>query len=515
MEELIREFTEVLEDNNHGTGSKGINKLFSTWEENKKQLIELLSKHPQWNPEKFMIQFDTNVEREIDISIVSQFFRKIDNIKSLPSIVNNFFTYYTEKTISSFIASEINKKFPELKLREGQKTTKVIKKICEYFDYPKACGTYTDTRGRTKSLFEKLYAEYADAMSPLMIKRHTVISLNPVDYILSSNGNSWSSCHTIINGSDDYNGCHRSGTLSYMMDPSTIVFYQVDASYSGDKIELEPKIIRQMFHYQDGVLVQGRLYPQCNDGKDSLYVPNRAIMQKVIADCLDVPNLWKKKGGITVCSNFVKSEESYAHYPDYVYNSECNVSRILDLCPEGEDNRLVHVGHVPYCINCGDPIDEGGTLYCPDTMCQAKEGDYIKYCAACGCEIDEDSCIQIDGEYYCEDCVTYCEDCESYHTNDDIVYINELDRYVCNSCYENNYSRCEHCDEVYANDSLTKTADGNYVCPTCLEYYYTEIEGEFYRNEDVRYCKNCGQAFIGEDDFCSEECAKEYEGEKE
>ena len=64
--------------------------------------------------------------------------------------------------------------------------------------------------------------------------------------------------------------------MSYLLDGTTMVYYQVDKEYDGNDLEFEPKIIRQLFHYKDGILVQGRLYPQCNDGKNSLYTPIRA-----------------------------------------------------------------------------------------------------------------------------------------------------------------------------------------------------------------------------------------------
>ena len=66
-----------------------------------------------------------------------------------------------------------------------------------------------------------------------------------------------------------------------------MVYYQVDKEYDGNDLEFEPKIIRQLFHYKDGILVQGRLYPQCNDGKNSLYTPIRAQLQKIIDDRTD------------------------------------------------------------------------------------------------------------------------------------------------------------------------------------------------------------------------------------
>lgn len=511
MDELMKEFSEVLNEYGHGNSDEGITKILKNWKENKSILINILSKHPNWVKDKYMIQFDTDVEREIDTSKVINFFRNLNNIKKVPYDICDYFYKYTEKTVGSYRADFINNKYPELKVRPEQKTTKVVRKILEYLNYPELCGIYINSRDEEKSRFEKWYADYADAMSPLTVKRHTVISVNPIDYLLSSNGNSWSSCHTINPESDEYSGCHRSGTLSYMMDPSTMVFYQVDSKYSGDNIELEPKIIRQLFHYESGVLIQGRLYPQCNDGKNSLYTPLRAIMQKVLADCLDLPNLWKKKGGTKVCKDFIIINESYAHYPDYLYNDECNVSRILDLCPEGKDTRKVNIGHIPYCINCGKRINEGNTLYCDNSACYERDGDLI-VCHNCGYLIaDEEDAYYVNDIPYCCDCVSYCDDCESYHVNEDVRYLENYDRYVCDECLERDYDYCDYCDEYYLNEEITETEDGNRVCNSCLEYYYTEIDGKYYNNKVVKECPQCGELFVGEGEFCCEECKGEGE----
>lgn len=152
-------------------------------------------------------------------------------------------TAFDERT-----ASLIKECYPDIKgISAGQKTSRAVKKICTLIGI--TSNTYSD--------FEKRYAKYSDAINPLDVVRHTILSVNPVDYLLSSNGNSWSSCHTLDkNNPNGFSGCHCSGTMSYLLDGTTMVYYQVDKEYDGNDLEFEPKIIRQLFHYKDGILVQ-------------------------------------------------------------------------------------------------------------------------------------------------------------------------------------------------------------------------------------------------------------------
>ena len=135
--------------------------------------------------------------------------------------------------LTSEQAEEINKVFPFAYAHTGQKANRVVNKIMKYLGYDK----HPD--------YNKEYAKYADSMSPMTIKRHTILSLNPIDYLKMSFGNSWASCHTIDQKNkrdmpNSYQGAYCSGTISYMLDGTSMVFYTVDASYEGDEFYDEP-----------------------------------------------------------------------------------------------------------------------------------------------------------------------------------------------------------------------------------------------------------------------------------
>ena len=486
-------------------GNAAIDKIINIWADNKAPLIELLKHHPNWNDEKCYVAFDQNIKGQPDEGKIYSFIDWLIVEKRYTDALDAL-RYYREQLLDERTASLIKECYPDIKgISAGQKTSRAVKKICTLI----GVTPYSD--------FEKRYAQYSDAINPLDVVRHTILSINPVDYLLSSNGNSWSSCHTLDkNNPNGFSGCHCSGTMSYLLDGTTMVYYQVDKEYDGNDLEFEPKIIRQLFHYKDGILVQGRLYPQCNDGKNSLYTPIRAQLQKIIADCLVAPNLWRKKGGTSACCSVINSEGT--HYRDYTYQNECSVSRIVKMIPKGRvDNRHMTVGHDIYCVKCGDWHDMESTLLCED--CYDNYGySGSRRCCNCGDRYDEDEMYCINGEWYCSSCSTYCDHCNERVPNSSIHYYRGLDMDICDDCVSEDFSTCDCCGKLTNNDDLTyiESTDEN-VCGRCLgnKYAYVDTEDEYYPIEKVNTCV-CGQTYLieeGDKGLCPD-CVEEEAGDE-
>lgn len=471
-------------------GTSAIDKIIDIWAEDKAPLIELLRHHPNWNEEKCYVAFDQNVKGQTDDKKIYQF---LDWVMDITYYTNGLgeLRYYKEQLLDSEMAEMIKQSYPDIKgIAAGQKTSRAVNKICKFLGMDK------------RENYEREYAKYSDAINPLDVVRHTILSINPVDYLLSSNGNSWSSCHTLDkNNPNGFSGCHCSGTMSYLLDGTTMVYYQVDKEYDGNDLEFEPKIIRQLFHYKDGVLVQGRLYPQCNDGQNSLYTPIRAQLQKIIADCLVAPNLWRKKGGASACSSVINSKGT--HYRDYECQNECSVSRIVKMIPKGRvDNRKMTVGHDIYCTKCGDWHDNESILLCEDCADSYGEEVGTRRCVTCGSRGDEEDMYLINGDWYCCDCSTYCDCCDERVPNSYINYYDELNMYICDDCRDEKFTTCDCCDDLCRDDDVTWVeSTDEYVCDHCLRinYTYVESEDDYFLNEKVKECKECGSLYVIED----------------
>lgn len=242
-----------------------------------------------------------------------------------------------QNTVDALTQYEINGKFVA-----GMKTSRAFNRLCSIYGVDRLPN------------YNKLFAEYSDMVSGLKRKMKFYISLNPLDYLTMSFGNSWSSCHTIDkrnerNMPNSYSGMHCGGVMSYMLDGTSIVTYIHD--HVMEDFE-DGKIYRNMFHFGDGLLVQGRVYPQGNDGATDLYRVFRSFMQAELAKLLGLnKNEWFKKS--SCCDNIC----SYGvHYRDYEHFDGCNATYPKEM-PEATFTEI-DVGHSRICPRCGNIIDD-------------------------------------------------------------------------------------------------------------------------------------------------------------
>ena len=489
-QQLLYAMEDLLYEYDYEYNRSSLREIIDEWASQKETLIEAFKRHPNYIEGKFMIAFDSNYDREIDIEQCKEFSEWLkhimpDYVGGLPTEINErriqdgaehlpydiyFFICdldrYSFRTLSDDLAHRLNEMVPAIHAHSGQKTSRVINKLCTYLGYSK----HPD--------YNKEFAKYADALSPMTIKRHTILSLNPLDYLTMSFGNSWASCHTIDKDNkrgmpNSYSGMYSSGTISYMLDSSSMVFYTVDASYNEDEYWTQPKINRQMFHYGEDKLVQGRLYPQSNDGDGSVYEPYRKIVQSIMSIIFDFPNLWTLRKGVEAANKYIITDGT--HYPDYIHFSNCTLSLVAD---RPNENKFT-VGANPICIECGSRHTVEDNINC----CRSDSN----VCEDCGRRLSEDDEYWVNDHCYCRDCVSYCEVCDEYYRGDS-TYIASEDRYVCDWCAEHRYTECEECGEYIPNDDRVwvESIDG-YVCEDCCDNHYFKCEecGEYYHNNDA------------------------------
>jgi len=508
--EILRNMECELDDRYYDYNRYALNRILDAWNTAKNPLIELLSKHPLWNPERLMIQFDADFEREICTEEVRYF------VSWLRDKVNGYWTYgwdndqTNEYYICNFIEGihtqffdesmrveieHINSLNENFKLRTNMKSSKAIRKICVEMGWDKLED------------FNKRYSALADCLNPIRVKRHTCISVNPLDYLLMSNGTSWNSCHD-IGESGDY-GCYSSGTVSYMLDEHSFIFYTVDASYDGDCIEREPKVQRAVFAYNDEVLLQSRLYPQSNDcGAEQIYTDIREIVQKVIADCLGKPNLWIKSHNDI--QSVVRKGYGATCYPDFKSGNpgaeHCTLSTLKER-EKGKEDRHIVLGAQPICIECGSYHCENENINC----CNGN----VEYCEHCGCRINRNDAYWVGDYPYCEDCVTYCEQCGEYVLNEDATEVDGY--YYCDECINNgdaNVYRCDECGELHHMNDMTDTEDDYWYCEDCAERHTFDCDecNKTYSNNEKNYDEETGLYYC---DDCYEKLLEEREKERE
>lgn len=409
-DKLVDDTMKLLTKYSHGNTEHGVCVLLDTYFTNKKDLIDLFKKSNNYVGD-MRIVVDIELERGIDANEINIFLSTFMKDVNARSVFDKYedengktLADYLLTGIDSFKASDLLTGDTLQRLEEHSKNRSKFthdgrtvasrdeflkvcgainvfknntnKTICErlanYMQTHDIKGTYTEGMKTSRAFnrlcsqykintlpeYNRLFARYSDMVSGLKRRMKFFISLNPLDYLTMSFGNSWASCHTIDKRNrrdmpNDYSGAYCGGTISYMLDSSSIITY---VHYSiPDNIE-EGKIYRNMFHYHNGTLIQGRVYPQGNDGATDLYKEFRNTVQNELSAMLELTNTtWTKRSG--GCGNNVYSHG--VHYRDYIYQSDCNVSYPNQM-PAAREH-VVHIGHRTICVKCGDEIDSGCT----------------------------------------------------------------------------------------------------------------------------------------------------------
>lgn len=548
------------EGGNYNPTTSGVAEILETWMENKSELITMFEKHPNYNGNGQIVLTDTfarDVDRPALQHTISQLYleakRLVDETEDVPSdalkAVKNFlYVLHVEEAhtkmqtvVDEFLVKEHKiflEEYGKFPIHEGAKTSRTMRKWFVEAGLDKAAE------------FERIYAEFSDAINPLEVKRYTILSVNPIDYYTMSFGNSWASCHTIDktnerHSSNNYEGCYSSGTESYMLDSTSIVMYTIDKDSDIEHPEMHDKITRQMLHVGEDKIIQARLYPQSNDDGDGTeYKKMREIAQRVISQCMDVPNLWSNVKGTDECTSMISSFGT--HYRDYAHFSACNVS-YLNVGQRNYKN--IFVGHKPICPCCGSGHDREDNIECTDCapngrVCSYCDdivndwdaieiGDSIYCCAECA----EDSGAVLtadDGWHWEADC-SYDEWDERYYyydnggidtadgkwfrneeNADEAGYVFCIDddewRHI-DHCYQDNYTN----EFFYDSSDMVITEDGTFYYNAenaeADGYVYVASRDQWFRAHDVEWCDIC-ETYVLREDFDDEKnmcmnCAEE------
>ena len=412
----------------------------------------------------------------IDFETEEKYKNVVLALRAFTRVETNLATKNLTDIVNSFI--------PEIGAVEGQKISRIIQKICKTIDLDKYVeindyGTYTRDDG-----YNRQYAILCNEINPIKYKRITVISLNPIDYWSMSHGYNWKSCHYV---GDDDDGCYSSGTESYMLDSTSVIYYVINEDYEGTEYYTQKKINRAVFCIgeEGNAILEARVYPDDRDGGDnSLGKQFRDVMSKIISGLYNVNNYWSIVKGSSECGE--RTESYGTHYRDYVEYS----NGVMMINKSYNDEVCIKIGHNPICPVCGEEHDETENIVCSE--CRDKNRfDNPQTCERCGDRFDGDSYNAIyteDGSWYC------CEDCaydDGYRMDDEGYWYPEDELYYCeddgeyhheDDCYTDDYS-----GDNYSGDPYITTVDGNnYSCEeNAKNDGYVEADGEWIDVDDA------------------------------
>lgn len=505
---------------------KGINKQRY---EAKLPLIKILRNHPMWNEEKQMVILpERTILRGFDRKGITEFFdwarravvdvyindsyTKRSEMKQILSVVHGIILRDLELGRSTIDTSAIHWVCDDVPpFANGMKWSRWINKLLKMWKLNTVVDIKTEIYTSQDGVVHERQRDYGynyyfallgDSINPLEIPHKTFcLSVNDIDFYTMSFGHDWASCHTIDKGNrrgcdKTYEGQYSSGTMSYMLDRTTMIAYYVDEQneprsgrngyhkYGKDvPYELRDKEHRCVFSWENDKLYQGRVYPDGRDGgEEGIASQMREIVQQIFAECLKVSNIWKTEHG-TIEYPMIRSEGT--HYRDY----ECCSDSVLSFLRRinGKLNEEpIHIGHNPICPNCGEEHERTEHVCCEDCW-----GDNDIICDRCGCSVDEDDAIAVGGNWYCcERCANgdgwyICEDDDEWHSEDELYYCDDDNAY-----HLEDY--CQRCDGDgsyyhYVLDGV-ETEDGHWFHDedTAIEegYIYDAEANEWIKDEE-------------------------------
>ena len=148
-----------------------------------------------------------------------------------------------------------------------------------------------------------------------------------------------------------------------MLDNTSLITFVVEDINSNAKTHLIPKNYRQMIHYQDGMFMQNRLYPQENDGAIDLQEKFRGLVTDEFAEILGIEENWDVESGGSACSKHVSSYG--VHYRDYLSGNRTHIFYPHSKASE-MSRKIMTIGHDGVCTHCGNRFTESHRLAHPD-----------------------------------------------------------------------------------------------------------------------------------------------------
>lgn len=435
-EQLLQDFYGTMYKYQLAFLEKGVRANLEQWQKAKEPLVELLRHHPLWNERELAIVFDVSEQRELDEDSVDEtkfeLFLFAESLDMMPDDFADFKAAIDAATADHACVPdesrlEVIRQRGRIKCAPVQKASRIINKVCLKF----GLDQYEEDKviageARRVHPYNAIFARVADALNPVKIQKTAVLSVHPCDFLeMSNKDDNWHSCHCLADGG------WKGGCQSYMGDGVSMIFFTVDEAVKSD-FHKAPRLTREIFCYQDGLLLQSRLYPTDDNDQRALY---RNMVQKAVAACLDAPNLWSVKREINEIKGRWQTTEHALHYKDYDGGYA-----VLSFLKGRETYGCLTIGSVSLCPCCGGEQLEHGQIKCGS--CKP-----MVVCKACGETVSQYSAQYAHGAYYCKACYHVCAHCGDMILGAGHPAFDQLGRLheVCGRCYQEIVSPCAGC----------------------------------------------------------------------
>lgn len=366
LNELCKQARKIFADHGYdNTTRRGVMKWLNKWNEEKGWLVNQLRKSPNWDEQNLCIAENVDQKRTPSMSQKSDAWQEFCNyvfddldterrvLKSYSitgAVIDGNLTQSAKDYISCC------QTFKDAKINVGAKMTRVVRQLCEL-------------AGVTKNAdFEKRYAQLTDNISDGVVKMKYCLSVNPLDFLLMSNGNSWSSCHYL--DKDNGDKCYQAGTMSYPVDEVSMIFFSISDTRATDNFYSFKKCKRQIVCYDGDSVLQSRLYPDVSrygsyDAKTNENIRNWELAKLDETAKHDWKTTIVDATKRTVHQYFATASGA-THYPDYDYSDYH--STIISQISSADVNPFdaYAIGGETICPHCGDEHSRTGCCLCYD-----------------------------------------------------------------------------------------------------------------------------------------------------
>lgn len=515
-EKICSEIISVLQRNSVPFVQETIeDKLYKEWADQKEPLIDLFSRHPNWNEDDLSIKTEVVTKRPENIIRTKV---ALENLLRYCSLgMSDESAFAKSKWSKSVLVQIAHTQFvtPEaadwyegkVKCVVGMKTSKVVNRLLTEL----GCDCLSD--------YNKYFAVYSDKVNPVEIKSNSFMSLHPCDFLNMSNGKNWQSCHRM-------GGEFRAGTMSYLLDDVSFVYYGL--SPKDERLKLPTwdveKLIRAMCFFKNDVLFQSRIYP--GSIAENTHLEINEQIKNAINIARGIDGEWSTKTfdydlHENSLKSMIRSNSGALQYPDYyhgcdgrglfsMFDCETKITskNMLQKC---EDGQGLKIGAMPLCTVCGEQITDADRLHCCLPPVE---------CSCCGKKTREQDIWRLpNGEIICMDCLRNkydkCERCGGYHKKESFTNLvtdgGGLMK-ICKNCMDE-LPTCSICGKKDLEQNIGWISDDGDVfsqkpmvsiCHICA------------KKEHYKKCDFCGlyhpvdnfiMQFNGKDDICVD-CSK-------
>ena len=387
----------------------------------KKNLIDMLRKHPNWDEELWAVK--VNIKRQVDTSdfpdcSIRDDIERLFNTENdfshesiAPRIIANWFlqaNYFG----SSFADDpdqlpSIFEEYCPKAWHKGRKLTKILSCALKEF------GVWEDGPGK----FQMLFASVCERLKPKKENVTLFLSVHPAHFLTMSNpknsmaGDMLTSCHSLNN----YEYKFANGCSGYAADDVTMIAFTV-SDPENENLQYYRKTSRQLFMYKpgSGVLIQSRMYNSEGGTKGGNIWSEDYLkaVQSIINVCEGKDRKWETDNYDSKAFGFTLIPSSdFGGYPDWLYRDFCpHISVDKNVLPLEGEARDWYCGTAGTCLYCGKEITK--KVYCVDCR-------NTHYCEHCGSyEFEEVHTVHLSSytlENVCDRCLHYyfekCSDC--------------------------------------------------------------------------------------------------------